>query len=215
MVHIAVVDDSLDVPAPTKDHWGWPKMASHWNVPKAEGEKVKVATFTNCTQVELLVNGESVGTKRLADFPDKMIVWDAPYAPGVIEARGINNGQAEVSHTLRTAGEPAQIILTADRAKIQADGRDQCYIDAEIVDQHGTLVPSASHKIEFKIEGPGRIIGVDNSDVTSMEPYQGSERSAFHGRAQVIVQSQPQQGRIELTATIDGLQPAHVGFEAR
>lgn len=214
MVHIAVMDKAVNDILPTKDHWGWPPMRSHWNLPGMEGKKVKVATFTNCDEVELLVNGQSLGRKRLEDFPDRMIVWETPYSPGVIEARGINAGHAEASHALRTAGEPAQLRLIADRNEIQADGRDLCYIDVEIVDQHGALVPAAAHKIAFKVEGPGQIVGVDNGDITSMEPYQGTERSAFHGRAQVIVQSLRRARQITLTASADGLPTAQFAFDA-
>ena len=85
---------------------------------------VKVATFTNCPTVELLLNGKSLGTKNLADFPDRMITWELPYQPGTLEARGISAGQAKAAHQLKTAGEPAQLRLRPDRTALRADGRD-------------------------------------------------------------------------------------------
>ena len=205
MVHLAVMDDSLDVPTPTKDHWGWPKMDSHWNLPQLTGKNVKVATFTNCSAVELFVNGKSMGTKQLKDFPSKMITWSVPYAPGQIEARGIDKGQVTISHKLQTASEPTQIRLVADRDNIRADGRDLCYVDVNINDKNGVLVPTANHEIQFSIEGPGTIVGVDNSDLSSMESYKAKHRKAFHGRAQVIIESTGKPGTITLTAHADGL----------
>jgi beta-galactosidase len=215
MVHIAVIDKSLDEPEPTKDHWGWPKMDSHWNLPQLAGKKVTVTTFTNCSAVELLVNGTSMGTKNLEDFPDKMITWTVPYEPGNIEARGILQGQIYASHKLQTAGHPARIRLTADRDEIRADGRDLCYVDVQLTDKNGVLVPSAEHDIRFSVEGPGAIVGVDNGDLTSMESYKAKKRKAFLGRAQAIIQAARKPGTITLTAQTQGLPDMQVIVEAR
>lgn len=205
MVHIAVMDDSLDVSEPTKAHWDWPKMDTHWNLPQLEGKHVKVVTFTNCRAVELFVNGKSMGTKELKDFPDKMITWTVPYEPGRIEARGLDQGSVACSHQLQTAGKPANIRLITDREKIRADGRDLCHVEVQIIDEAGILVPTANHEIQFGIEGAGTIIGVDNGDITSMEPYKVKNRKAFHGRALVIIQSAQKSGPIMLKAQAKGL----------
>jgi beta-galactosidase len=210
MVHITVVDDSLDVPMPVKDHWGWPKMDSHWNLPQLIGKQAKVVTFTNCDAAELLINGKSLGTKRLADFPDRMISWTLPYAPGQIEARGIRHGEVEAAHKLQTAGEPAQIHLAADRESIKADGRDLCYVDLQVTDKDGVLVPYANHKISFDLEGPASIVGVDNGDLRSVESYKGQQRHAFHGRAQVIIQAARTPGVAKPSARAHGLPDTHV-----
>lgn len=215
MVHIAVMDDKLDVPKPTKDHWGWPKMVSHWNLPQLVGRKVKVATFSNCSAVELLVNNQSMGIKKLADFSDKMITWEVPYVAGRIEARGLENGEVRASHQLQTAGDAAQIRLTADRDTIKADGRDVCYVDVQITDKEGVLVPYAKHEIHFHVEGAGRIVGVDNGDLTSMESYKAEKRKAFYGRAQVIIQALRMPGTITVKAQAEGLPYMQVMVEAR
>jgi len=205
MVHIAVMDDSLDEPKPTKAHWGWPKTASHWNLPQLEGKQVKVVTFTNCSAVELFVNGTSAGIKELQDFPDKMITWTVPYEPGQIEAHGIEQGSVVCSHHLQTAGRPAEIRLIADREKIHADGHDLCHVEVQITDEKGILVPAADHEIQFQLEGPATIIGVDNGDITSIEPFKARKRKAFHGKALVIIQSSCQPGPITLRAKTEGL----------
>lgn len=213
MVHIVVRDDSLDVPAPTKDHWGWPKMDSQWTLPQLDGKEVEIVTFTNCAAVELLVNGRSSGIKKLADFPDKMMTWTVPYQPGRIEARGLVDGDVAAKHELLTAGKAVQIQLTADRNKLLADGRDLSYVDVEVTDKQGVLVPSAAHEIRFHLQGPAKIVGVDNGDLTSMEPYQAQRRSAFYGRAQAIIQASRKPGVITLRAEAEGLTPAEVVIE--
>ena len=214
MVHIAVMDDSLDVPIAVKAHWGWPKMASHWNLPQLNGKEVKVVTFTNCPAVELLLNGKSVGTKQLEDFPDKMITWKVAAQPGKIEARGIEKGKTVCSHQLQTAGKATQIHLIADRKTIRADGRDLCNIEVKVTDEQGILVPGADHLINFTIQGPGNIIGVDNGDVTSMEPYKAGKRRVFHGRALLVLQSTLTPGKLTLEANGEGLAKTKVVINA-
>lgn len=215
MVHIAVMDDSLDVPDPTKDHWGWPKMASHWNLPQLEDKQVNVATFTNCPSVELFINGKSMGIKELKNFPDKMISWTVPYEAGSIEAKGIREGKVVSVHHLKTAGEPAKIVLIADRKQISADGRDLCHVEVQVVDDQGILVPDANHEIQFNLDGPGKIIGVDNGDLTSMELYKADKRKVFHGRALVVIQSVRQSGSIILTAQAEGLPETRISINTQ
>jgi beta-galactosidase len=215
MVHIAVMDDSLDVPIAVKDHWGWPKMASHWNLPQLNGKEVKVVTFTNCHAVEIILNGRSLGTKQLADFPDKMITWKVPAQPGQITARGIDKGNIVCSHQLRTAGKPTRIHLIADRKTIRADGRDLCHVEVKVTDDKGVLVPGAEHLINFSIDGAGKIIGVDNGNLISMEPYKSDKRKVFHGRALVILQSELTPGKLTLEARGQGLRTTKVIIDAR
>ena len=211
MVHLAVMDKSLDVPKASKSHWDWPEMVSHWNLPPhLEGRRVKVVTFSNCAAVELRLNGRSLGVQALADFPDKMIVWDVPYETGRIEAHGIENGHVKVSHQLQTAGAPAQIQLIADRHAVRADGRDLCHVEVRIVDENGVLVPSARHQVRFTVEGAGRIAGVDNGDLTSLEPYTGNQREVYYGRGLAILQAARHPGTITLTAQADGLPGARI-----
>jgi beta-galactosidase len=183
-------------------------MDSHWTLPFEKGKELEVLTFTNCPAVELLINKKSIGKKKLKDFPDKMITWKVPYQPGCIEARGISSERIVCSHKLRTAGAPAKIHLIADRQKILADGRDLCHIEVQIVDEKGILVPDANHEIKFTIEGQGKIIGVDNGDITSMQPYKAKKRNTFHGRALVVVQSARRKGNITLKAQTQGLPTA-------
>lgn len=215
MVHIAVLSDRLDVPRPVKSHWDWPKMVSHWTLPKLEGQDVKMVTFTNCDSVELFVAGKSLGTKKLADFEDKMISWTVPYHAGTVKAVGLRGGKVVCSHELKTAGKPVGMQLSPDSAVLKADGRDLCHVEVTIVDGDGALVPDAMHPIQFDIQGPGKIIGVDNGALTGTESYKGTSRKAFYGRCLVMIQSTGKPGQIQLTATSAGLSAGQVTIEAK
>lgn len=213
MVYIAVVDDSLDVQTFTARHWDWPKMVSHWTLPKLEGKDVKVVTFTNCRSVELSLNGLSCGEKNLADFEDRMITWDVPCLPGVLKAVGKSPGGVLCWDELITAGKAAAIELKPDRPAIWADGRDLSYVEVSVVDANGILVPDSSHLIRFDVLGEGKIVGVDNGDLWSVEPYKAKQRKAFNGRCMVILQSTERPGQISLVATSEGLSQGELTIE--
>jgi len=205
----------VDAPEPVKAHWGWPKMVSHWTLPELEGQALKIVTYTNCESVELIINGRSLGTQRLEDYEDRMIVWKATYAPGMIKAVGQKGGRELCTHELKTAGKPASILLLPDRPSIQADGQDLAHFEVRILDARGHLVPDASNAIEFAVSGPGRIVGLDNGDIKSRESYQAKTRKAFHGKALVIVQSERVSGEIQLTATSAGLTSAIATIQSK
>jgi len=213
MVYIAVVDESLDVQTATKEHWAWPKMLSHWTLPKLEGKDVKVLTFANCETVELFLNGLSVDVKKRADFDDGIMTWTVPYLPGVLKAIGKNNGEVVCWDELVTAGRAAAIEMKPDHPAVWADGRDLCHVEVNVVDANGIPVPDSSSLIQFDISPQGKIVGVDNGNLWSTESYKAVHRKAFHGRCMVIVQATDMPGKIELTATVLGLTPAEVTID--
>jgi len=214
LVRIAVMHESLDTPRRTKNHWGWPKMASHWTLPGLEGETVQVVTFTNCDSVELFLNGRSLGKKDLVDFQDGMIKWSVEYEPGLISAVARGPGRIVRLHELQTAGPPAAIRLLPDRPSIRADGLDLCHVEVNVVDPNGILVPDASHQIDFDLSGSARLLAVDNGDLASTEPYKADKRKAFSGRCLVILQSTGRPGRIRLAARSPALASAEVTITA-
>ncbi len=202
MVYLVVMDESGREHF-RKPRWGWPPMASHWNWP--EGKSLKVVAFTNCASVELFVNGRSVGERLPADFVNGIPHWRLPFEPGSIKVVGRYDGRVVAEHELTTAGAPAKVVLVTDRATLNADGRDVAHITAMVTDAAGNRVPDAEHLIAFEIEGPGKIIGVDNGDLDSLESYRDSKRQARRGRCLAIVQTTDKPGRIILQARSTGL----------
>ncbi|RCW77342.1 glycoside hydrolase family 2 TIM barrel-domain containing protein [Saliterribacillus persicus] len=207
MVHIAVNADSITSPS-TKMHWNAPKMASHWTFPDYENELIRIFTFTNCEKVELYINDELKGYKFLKDFPDKIMKWYLPYEAGEIKAVGYINDEKKCEHLLATSDSPYEIQLQADRNSIHADSKDVSAVEVVVVDEKGVVVPFAEHKISFDIDGEGEIIGVDNGNLDSSELYKAKERSAYHGRCRVFVQSKGNAGNILIRANAEGLKGA-------
>jgi beta-galactosidase len=116
---------------------------------------------------------------------------------------------------VRTAGAPARVVLSPDRARLDADGEDLSYVTVRIEDVAGTLCPRADNLVRFEVTGAGRIAGVDNGDPTSLASFQAHERRAFGGLALLIVRTErDHEGPIRIVATSEGLQSAGVSLEA-
>ena len=139
----------------------------HWNWQGREGQTIQVWAYSNCDEVELLLNNKSLGRKPMPE--NSHLEWAVKYEPGVLVGRGYKNGKEFITQQIETTGGPAVIKLLADRTIYKADGEDAAAITVQINDASGHLVPTADNLITFKIKGPGRIIGVGNGDPSSHE----------------------------------------------
>lgn len=145
-------------------------LTPHWNWKGQEGKEIKVWAFSNCGEVELFLNGKSLGKQTMPR--DSHLEWKVPYEPGTLSAKGYNEGKLAAEAKEETAGEPASVVLSADRTGIKADGEDVSVVTVSVMDGEGRPVPTAANEIQFSLEGPGRIIGVGNGDPISHEPDQ-------------------------------------------
>ncbi|MBN2068013.1 MAG: DUF4982 domain-containing protein [Opitutales bacterium] len=184
----------------------------HWNWEGKEGKEISVWVHSNCGEVELFLNGKSLGKKKTN--PYHHLEWKVKYAPGKIIAKGTYNGQT-VEDTRETTGEPFQIRLIADRSELTADYEDLSVVTVEVLDAQGRIVPIAQNKIQFKLSGPARIIGVGNGNPSCLEPDKGDSRSVFNGLAQVIIQTNDEGGTITLDAQSPGLKSASVQLHSK
>jgi beta-galactosidase len=194
--------------------WHWYDVIDSWNWKGSEGKIMNVCVYSSCEQVELFLNGKSLGRKPTNRNNKFTAVWQVPYKPGTLKAIGYKGKKQVNLSELKTAGNPMQIKLTADRSKIEADGQDLSYITVELDDANGIRNPEAENLISFSIEGPGTIIAVGNANPVSIESYQLPQRKAWHGRCLVIVKSDPKGGKITIIASSQGLQSASVELES-
>jgi len=175
---------------------------------------VPVYVYSNADSVELFLNGTSLGSQDINPAPSQPgsghLLWTVPFAKGTLQAKATKNGAVAVTDTVQTAGAAAALKLTADRTTIAADGSDLAYVEVDIVDASGIVVPQAANVVTFTVTGAGAIAGVDNGDATSHEPYTGTTRSAFSGKALAILRSTKTSGTITLQATSGVLTSASV-----
>jgi beta-galactosidase len=184
----------------------------HWNW--KPGEQVDVVTYFKADEVELFLNGRSQGTKR-KQGDDVLVFWRLPYEPGTLKAVSRKNGQVVLTREVRTASEPARIVLEPDRSTIKADGTDLSFVTVKVVDRNGIVVPMADNLIKFELTGAGSIAGVDNGYQASHEGFKRKQRKAFHGLALAIVQAKQKPGRIVLKASSANLPSASVVINTR
>jgi len=194
--------------------WHWLDAVADWSWKGYENKPLQVSAYSSCGEVELFLNNKSLGRKKTDRSTEFMASWEVPYQAGVLKATGYNGGKEVNTATLYTAGEPTQIKLTADRAEIKADGQDLSYITVELLDDKGVRNPKAEDLVKFEIEGPGKIIGVGNTNPISTESYQASERKAWQGRCLVVIRSEQNNGKIVLKASSDNLKQSSIVISA-
>lgn len=175
----------------------------HWNW--NPGQVIDVwAHYNQADEVELFLNGKSLGTKKKLN-DDFHVQWRVPFEAGTIKAVSRKAGKEVLVKEVKTAGKPANIILEADRSTITADGNDLSFITIKITDDAGNLVPNADNLVTFDVKGEGFIAAVDNGNPVSHESFRGNSRKAFNGLALLIIQSTTKKGQVEVTASSTGL----------
>ncbi len=179
----------------------------HWNW--KENQLIDLVVYTNCEEVELFLNDKSQGTK-MKGTEDLRLTWRLNYTPGTIKAVGRNQGATILEKTLKTAGQPARLLLKPDRSTIKADGKDLSFITVEVLDKEGNPVPYADNLIKFSVKGNAFITGVDNGDPVSHDPFKADFRKAFYGKCLVVIRSGKYTGKAVVSATSEGLEPASV-----
>ena len=143
-------------------------LLPHWNWAGKAGQEIRVDALSNCEEVELFLNGASLGKQPMKR--NSKLSWRVKYAPGILSAKGFNGGKLVAEQKVETTGDAAAVQLAPDRATIKADGEDVSVVTVSVADAQGRIVPTAGNKINFAIEGAGKILGVGNGDPSCHEP---------------------------------------------
>ena len=194
---------------PVLTYWGWPDVHPSWTWAGCEGQVLKVDVYSACEQVELLLNGQSLGRKPATKAERHMAAFEVPYTPGELKAVGYTNNNKSTELVLCTVDTPTGIRLTPELTRLKASD-DLCYVQVEIVDENGRIHPAADRPVFFSVKGPGSLIALGSADPLSSEPYQGHSRTTFAGRCLVVVKTNGQPGNILLRVQADGLDGAEV-----
>jgi beta-galactosidase len=190
-------------------------LLPHWNWPDRAGQATPVHVYTSGDAAELFLNGKSLGKKSKGQFEYRLRWNDVLYQPGELKVVAYKNGKPWATDTVKTTGQPAQLILSADRATINANGEDLAFITVRVADQAGLTVPRSKPTIKFTLAGAGEIAATDNGDATSFVPFQSPSRPAYNGLALAIVRSTKTPGNIRLTASAEGLKPATISIQSK
>ena len=201
----------------------------HWNWEGTDQEQIPIFAYTNCEEVELFVNGKSLGRKvkgtDLTKIPVKFmryegdhfmskyrLSWEASFAPGSLRVVGYVGGEPVTEKEIKTAGPPARVRLVPDREVLSAGENDLSYVTVRIEDTEGNLCPLASNQVRFSVEGAGTIAAVGNGNAATTAPFIADERDAFNGLCMLIVKAGKQAGEVRVIAQSEGLQPDNVSL---
>ena len=192
------------------------KLSENWN--REAGEMVSLYTYTNGDEVELFLNGKSLGVKKNSNDPKlrARIKWDnIAYAPGTLVAVAKKNGKVVARHQIETTGEAVALKLVPDAENWHADGKDLMHVRIYAVDKKGRKVlnvkdAKAFDKLTFQVKGDANIVAVDNGNISSDELHIGKtqlektiQRNLFQGSALVILRAGKQNGKVELMVSSD------------
>jgi beta-galactosidase len=191
-----------------------PTVYADWTPANTGEHNENVEVYSNCAEVELFLNGKSLGSKPIN--PDASSrKWSVPFAAGELKAVGKDKGAETASETLKTAAKPAKLMLAVERGKLTAGWDDVGYLRATIVDDQGVVVPYAATPLTFTIAGPGRILTTDSADNADHSGFQKPDRTAYHGSAVVLVRATAATGDVTVSVSGAGLTGAsatlHVG----
>ena len=205
VVHIGIADSKEDAEMWNGVKFDGDRISDHWN--RKPGNKYTIYTYTNADEVELYLNGRSLGIKKNSLDPKtrNKIKWtDVVYQKGILEAVARTNGKIVARHKIETAGEPKELKLIPDVENWKADGNDLMHVRILAVDHKGLRSPMANSKLMLDISGDADIIGVSNGDIASDELTVGNSRSLYNGSAMVILRSGKKSGKVKLKASGQG-----------
>jgi beta-galactosidase len=188
--------------------WNWDDVVADWNWKGYENKPLTVDVYSSCEEVELFLNGKSLGrkpTNRSTKFRNS---WEVPWQGGELKAFGFKNKKQIQQASIFSAGEPAEISLSADRQQIRSGGEDLSYITVELRDREHHLCPKEDRLLHFSVDGPATIAGVGNANPVSTESYQLPQRKAWRGKCLVILKSTGKPGDIILHVSADDLPEA-------
>jgi beta-galactosidase len=193
--------------------WSWTDSLGSWSWPGHEGAPVCIDVYSASDEVELLLNGRSLGRRATGVSNDFRTVFDAVYEPGELVAVAYTAGVESGRQALASATGSTVLAATVDRSRIRADESDLAYVAIEFVDANGVVQPCAAAEVTVQVEGPAMLQGLASGNPKALDPFTGASCATYDGRALAVVRPTGA-GSITVTVTAEGCAPARVAIEA-
>ncbi|MBR4459361.1 MAG: DUF4982 domain-containing protein [Clostridia bacterium] len=202
-------DPDVTGKAETLSLWGFPGVWARWNWQGREGRPVDIAVFSAAEEVELFVNGVGAGRKKAGEAlihgMPLTFLFRTEYRPGTVEAVSYTGGKEVSRAALRTAGKPVSIRLTAETDALKADGESLCYVNAELLDEAGRVVPDADTLLRAEVTGAASLLGFGSGNPVTDENYGAGRFTAYQGRALAVLRAGCEAGEARLTVAAEAL----------
>jgi beta-galactosidase len=194
--------------------WSWTDSVGSWTFPGTEGRPVTVEVYSAADEVELLLDGRSLGTTPTGEKHRFRAEFEVTYSPGELTAIARTGGQESGRISLRSASGPVQLTLTPDREVIRADDSDLAFVDIALADADGIVASGADLEVTVAVEGPAVLLGLGSAAPATEESYLDDVSTTFDGRALAVVRPTGP-GRFSVTATAPGCADVTLHVEAR
>ena len=215
-VHISIKDNEGEQKKWNDMIVGQAIYSDHWN--RTPGQEYNVNVYTNAEEVELFLNGKSLGVKKNpTDVKHRNNVYwgKVAYEPGVLKAIARTKGQQVAETMIETTGEPVRLVAEVENPCWKADGMDLQYVRVYAVDKKGRKVATANQQVTFSVEGAGRLIATDNGNHSTSDLFNNASKQLFQGFAMAIIRSDRTPSKVRLTAKADGLKSASVVLQSK
>lgn len=194
--------------------WHFDDVLIDWNWEGMEGSNFDIEVYASAPEVELFLNGKSLGRKLVGKENKNKVRYKVPYQEGELKAIGYEENGRKTERILKSSNAAKVIKMTADRTEINANGQDLSYVTIELLDENGTLDPKAENQLHFSIDGNAEIIAVGNANPISLESYTQPQRKAWRGKCQVIIKAGYNASDITLTAKATGMKDSTIKLQA-
>jgi beta-galactosidase len=188
--------------------WGWPLEYPHWSYAGAEGKQLAVRVFSRGDLVKLFLNGKLLGAKSVSGATKLIAVFNVPYAAGELKAVAFRNGQEIASKAFITPGAAFTLKVTPDRTSVVADRNELCYVNVEVTDEQGKLVPDAVLPLTVDLEGPAELIAAGNACPDCMCSLTNADFKTWQGRGLIILRPTLATGKVILKVSSPGIKEA-------
>jgi beta-galactosidase len=201
---------------PPHNDWSLDDVHPSWTWPGQEGKPLEVDVYSEFPEVELFLNGKSLGRKAVGIETEYKTAYKVPYAPGQIVAVGYRGGREAGRWSLQTAGAPAEAKVSVNRSQVSANGEDLAYVAIELVDTNGTPVyaQDGDRNVRVTVSGAGVLAGLGNGNPRDASSLQSGNRTTFHGRAVAAVRARTEAGPIVVEIAADGVPVRRVKIDA-
>ena len=194
--------------------WAFTDAVHTWTWKESEGKPVCVEVYSTEEEVELFINGSSIGRKKTGELKKGVTYFDTVYNSGTIEAVAFSGGKETGRDVLKTAGDTLRLSVKTDQDGIPADGADICYVDLRIEDENGELHTEAEIPVTVALDGPGQILGFGSAAPVSAENYYDRTAITFEGRLRAAIRAEAE-GTIRVIFKAEGLEPAAVEIQTK
>lgn len=183
----------------------------------SEGQLIDVRVCSNAPIIELFFNGDSQGTFEIDHAHGRKLLgeWRIPYTKGSLRAVAYDEQNKPIAEDVKSSfGDAYAVTMSSDKKTIMADGADLVFIEISALDQDGNPVENANNRVHLTVEGPGRLVGLDNGDSTDYDSYKGTNRRLFSGKLLAVIAASSETGTIVVRATSQGLTPCELTLES-